>query len=71
MSVYNHRPMVPPTQNRLIELLDAVRAEFDQLTQEAIMCKSQRDEFEHKSKTKKRKTNGVRRRRGLPYVFFL
>ncbi|KAI8146654.1 WD40-repeat-containing domain protein [Fennellomyces sp. T-0311] len=48
MSVYNHRPMVPPTQNRLIELLDAVRAEFDQLTQEAIMCKNQRDEFEHK-----------------------
>ncbi|CDH51017.1 wd-repeat protein [Lichtheimia corymbifera JMRC:FSU:9682] len=48
MSVYNHRPMVPTTQSRLIELLDAVRAEFDQLAQEAIMVKNQRDEYELK-----------------------
>ncbi|KAI7867228.1 Tup N-terminal-domain-containing protein [Spinellus fusiger] len=48
MSIYNHRPMVPATQNRLIELLDAVRGEFEQLTQDAIMCKNQRDEYEHK-----------------------
>lgn len=51
MSVYNHRPMVPTTQSRLIELLDAVRAEFDQLAQEAIMVKNQRDEYELKSKS--------------------
>ncbi|KAI8098462.1 WD40-repeat-containing domain protein [Halteromyces radiatus] len=48
MSVYNHRPMVPTTQNRLLELLDNVRTEFEQLTQDAIVCKSQRDEFEMK-----------------------
>lgn len=50
MSVYNHRAMVPAPQNRLLELLDAVKAEFDQLAQEAVLCKTQRDEYEHKSK---------------------
>ncbi|KAG0172658.1 general transcription repressor [Apophysomyces sp. BC1015] len=48
MSVYNHRPMVPAPQNRIVEMLDAIRAEFDQLTQEVYMCKGQRDDFEHK-----------------------
>ncbi|GAA5795344.1 WD40-repeat-containing domain protein [Helicostylum pulchrum] len=48
MSVYNHRPMGPPTSSRLIELLDAVKGEYDQLAQEVIVCKSQRDEYEHK-----------------------
>lgn len=51
MSVYNHRAMVPaPHSARILELLDSIRAEFDQLTQEAFVCKSQRDEFENKSK---------------------
>lgn len=50
MSVYNHRPMGPPTPSRLIELLDAVKGEYDSLAQEVILCKSQRDEYEHKSK---------------------
>lgn len=50
MSVYNHRPMGPPTPSRLIELLDAVKGEYDQLAQEVIVCKNQRDEYEHKSK---------------------
>ena len=49
MSVYNHRPMGPPTPSRLIELLDAVKNEYDQLAQEVIVCKNQRDEYEHKS----------------------
>ncbi|ORX45888.1 WD40 repeat-like protein [Hesseltinella vesiculosa] len=40
--------MVPATQNRLLELLDSVRSEFEQLTQDAIICKTQRDEFEMK-----------------------
>ncbi|CAO3595379.1 unnamed protein product [Absidia cylindrospora] len=40
--------MVPTTQNRLLELLDNVRTEFEQLTQDAIVCKNQRDEFELK-----------------------
>ncbi|KAI8883399.1 WD40 repeat-like protein [Backusella circina FSU 941] len=48
MSVYNHRPMGAPTPNRLIELLDAVKSEYDQLAQEVIICKNQRDEYEHK-----------------------
>lgn len=49
MSVYNHRPMVPAAQSRIVELLEAIRGEFDQLTQEAMICKSQRDDLEHKS----------------------
>ncbi|KAI8583067.1 hypothetical protein K450DRAFT_224054 [Umbelopsis ramanniana AG] len=48
MSVYNHRPMVPAAQSRIVELLEAIRAEFDQLSQEAMICKSQRDDLEHK-----------------------
>jgi glucose repression regulatory protein TUP1 len=39
--------MAPP--NRLGELLDAVKAEYEQLQQEVIACKNQRDEYEHKS----------------------
>lgn len=50
MSVYNHRPMGPPTPSRLMELLDAVKNEYDQLAQEVMVCKSQRDEYELKSK---------------------
>lgn len=42
--------MGPPTPSRLIELLDAVKGEYDSLAQEVILCKSQRDEYEHKSK---------------------
>jgi Tup N-terminal len=49
MSVYNHRPVVPPAPSRIAELLDAIKGEFDQLTQDAITCRSQRDEYEHKS----------------------
>ncbi|KAI8991336.1 WD40-repeat-containing domain protein [Mycotypha africana] len=50
MSVYNHRPMggAPPTASRLLELLDAIKSEYDQLAQEVIVCKNQRDEYEHK-----------------------
>ncbi|CAO0792859.1 unnamed protein product [Mucor circinelloides] len=48
MSVYNHRPMVPTNQTRLFELLEAVKVEYDQLSQEAQITKSQRDEYEHK-----------------------
>ncbi|KAI8388010.1 WD40-repeat-containing domain protein [Radiomyces spectabilis] len=49
MSVHNHRAMMPaPPSNRVIEMLDAIRAEFDQMAQEAYICKSQRDDFEMK-----------------------
>lgn len=50
MSVYNHRAMVSNPSSRIMEMLDAIRVEYDQLGQEAYMSKSQRDEFEHKSK---------------------
>jgi glucose repression regulatory protein TUP1 len=33
-----------------MELLDAVKNEYDQLAQEVMVCKSQRDEYELKSK---------------------
>ncbi|KAF7727927.1 proteinral transcription repressor [Apophysomyces ossiformis] len=48
MSVYNHRPMVPAPQSRIVEMLDSIKAEFDQLAQEAYVCKTQRDDYEHK-----------------------
>jgi glucose repression regulatory protein TUP1 len=59
MSVYNHRAMVPatsttttatPQPHRILEMLETIRSDFDQLTQEAYICKSQRDEYENKSK---------------------
>ncbi|KAI8983592.1 WD40-repeat-containing domain protein [Pilobolus umbonatus] len=48
MSVYNHRPMVSTPQSRIGEMLDSIRGEFEQLTQELYICKTQRDGFEHK-----------------------
>ncbi len=44
--------MVPQQQlnSRLIELLDAVKSEFDNVTQEAGMFKMHKDEYEHKSR---------------------
>jgi glucose repression regulatory protein TUP1 len=48
MSVYNHRPMIQANQTRLLELLDAIKVEYDQLVQDAQMTKNQRDEYEHK-----------------------
>lgn len=52
MSVYNHRPMVPANQTRLLELLEAIKVEYDQLSQDAQITKNQRDEYEHKGKQK-------------------
>lgn len=37
-------------QARLLELLEAVKVEYDQLNQDAQITKSQRDEYEHKGK---------------------
>ncbi|KAI9318653.1 WD40-repeat-containing domain protein [Dichotomocladium elegans] len=51
MSVYNHRPMVPAPQSRIAEMLDAIRAEFDQLSREIYVNKSERDNIEHKMNT--------------------
>ncbi|KAI9316075.1 hypothetical protein BX666DRAFT_293724 [Dichotomocladium elegans] len=51
MSVYNHRPMVPAPQSRIVEMLDAIRAEFDQLAREVYVNKSEKDSIEHKMTT--------------------
>ncbi|KAI7902293.1 WD40-repeat-containing domain protein [Cokeromyces recurvatus] len=41
--------MVPNSHStRISELLDTIRADFDQLTQEAYICRNQRDEYESK-----------------------
>ncbi|KAI7869368.1 WD40-repeat-containing domain protein, partial [Spinellus fusiger] len=48
MSVYNHRPMVPPQQSRIMEVLEAIRAEFDKVSQDIYLYKGEKDEFEHK-----------------------
>lgn len=37
-----------PSPTRLLELLDAIKVEYDQLVQDAQMTKNQRDEYEHK-----------------------
>jgi glucose repression regulatory protein TUP1 len=42
--------MVPANQARLLELLDAIKVEYDQLSQDVQISKSQRDEYEHKGK---------------------
>lgn len=45
--------MVPANQTRLLELLEAIKVEYDQLSQDAQITKSQRDEYEHKGKRKR------------------
>lgn len=51
MSVYNHRPMVPAPQSRIVEMLEAIRVEFDQVARDVYMNKTQKDDIEHKSKS--------------------
>ncbi|CDS03858.1 hypothetical protein LRAMOSA06813 [Lichtheimia ramosa] len=60
MSVYNHRAMVSNPSSRIMEMLDAIRVEYDQLGQEAYMSKSQRDEFEHKMNAQVQEMNNFR-----------
>ncbi|KAI9014351.1 WD40-repeat-containing domain protein [Phycomyces nitens] len=57
MSVYNHRPMVSAPQNRIIEMLETIRADYDQLSQDAYLFKSQRNEFELKMNTQIQEMN--------------
>lgn len=49
--------MGPPSSSRLIELLDAVKSEYDQLSQDVIVCKNQRDEYEHKMNSQVQEMN--------------
>lgn len=42
--------MYSQQRSHLTELLDAVQAEYNQLAQEAMLVKNQRDEYELKSK---------------------
>ncbi|CAG8528929.1 26199_t:CDS:2, partial [Gigaspora rosea] len=51
-NIYNHRQIVPGGgtggPSRINELLDALKNEFESLSQEAMTYKIQREEFEHK-----------------------
>jgi hypothetical protein len=50
-NIYSHRQLVPgggAGSNRVNELIDALKQEFDNLQQEAAMYKMQRDDLEHK-----------------------
>ncbi|OAD72236.1 hypothetical protein PHYBLDRAFT_26909 [Phycomyces blakesleeanus NRRL 1555(-)] len=57
MSVYNHRSMVSAPQSRIIEMLETIRADYDQLSQDAYLFKSQRNEFELKMNTQIQEMN--------------
>ncbi|KAF7727011.1 proteinral transcription repressor [Apophysomyces ossiformis] len=48
MSAYNHRSAHPLGHNRLLQILDTLRIEFDQLKQETVVSRSQRDDYENK-----------------------
>ncbi|CAG8553600.1 15599_t:CDS:2, partial [Dentiscutata heterogama] len=52
-NIYNHRQIVPGGgtggPSRINELLDALKNEFESLSQEAMTYKIQREEFEHKA----------------------
>jgi glucose repression regulatory protein TUP1 len=51
--VYHNRTMMPAQGGapsaRLTELLEAIKNEFEAVTQDTSIFKMQRDEFEHKS----------------------
>ncbi|BFZ62391.1 proteinral transcription repressor [Saitoella coloradoensis] len=61
-NIYNHgRPMVPPAlTNRLSELLDAIKNEFDSITQEASVFKMHKDDYEHKISAQIQEMQSVR-----------
>lgn len=40
-----------PSASRLAEMLDAIKAEFDNVSQEASAYKNYKDDYEHKSKS--------------------
>lgn len=49
--IYSHRQIAPggtASSSRFNELLEALKAEFDNLQQDALAYKMQREEFEHK-----------------------
>ncbi|KAJ1728232.1 general transcription repressor [Coemansia biformis] len=49
-NVYNHRQMVPsaPLSSRVTELLDALRAEYDSLTQDASSMRLYKEDYEQR-----------------------
>lgn len=40
-----------PSSGRLVEMLDAIKVEFDNVTQEASAYKNYKDDYEHKSRS--------------------
>uniref|UniRef100_A0A1D1YKA0 General transcriptional corepressor tupA n=2 Tax=Anthurium amnicola TaxID=1678845 RepID=A0A1D1YKA0_9ARAE len=62
-NIYNHRQLVPgggAGSNRVNELFDALKQEFDSLQQEAAMYKMQRDDLEHKVQQQTDEVNLIR-----------
>ncbi|CAG8434882.1 768_t:CDS:10 [Diversispora eburnea] len=62
-NIYSHRQIAPggaPSSNRINELLDTIKAEFDNLQQDAITYKMQREEFEHKVQQQTEEVNLIR-----------
>ncbi|KAJ1956414.1 hypothetical protein EC988_001363 [Linderina pennispora] len=49
-NVYNHRQMVPsaPLSSRVADLLEALRNEYDTLTQDASAMKIYKDDYEQR-----------------------
>jgi len=65
-NIYNHRPMLPATQNssnntnRFAEMLEQLKSEYDQLHQEAVVYKMQKDDLEHKVQQQTEEVNLIR-----------
>ncbi|CAG8517216.1 7638_t:CDS:2, partial [Ambispora gerdemannii] len=62
-NIYNHRQIIPTPQgatNRITELFEALKSEYDNLQQEAVSYKMQRDDFEHKVQQQMEEVNLIR-----------
>ncbi|CAG8449097.1 6172_t:CDS:10 [Ambispora leptoticha] len=62
-NIYNHRQIIPTAQggsNRLNELFEALKSEYENLQQEAVSYKLQRDDFEHKVQQQMEEVNVIR-----------
>ncbi|CAB4476076.1 unnamed protein product [Rhizophagus irregularis] len=62
-TLHHHRQLVPgggAGSNRVNELIDALKQEFDNLQQEAAMYKMQRDDLEHKVQQQTDEVNLIR-----------
>ncbi|KAF8968665.1 proteinral transcription repressor [Entomortierella lignicola] len=59
--IYNHRPMVPGRSAGVPEWLDLIKQEFENLSHETMVAKSQRDECEHRINSQIQEMDAFRR----------